>query len=43
MGADLPEDRLSIRLSLVEDRRTMTLSGGASWAGRLPQAKDLYR
>ena len=43
MGADLPEDRLSIRLSLVEDRRTMTLSGGASWAGRLPQAKDLDR
>ncbi|MBI1180487.1 MAG: tRNA (adenosine(37)-N6)-threonylcarbamoyltransferase complex ATPase subunit type 1 TsaE [Alphaproteobacteria bacterium] len=41
MGADLPDDRLSIRLSLTQDRRRMTLSGGPSWAGRLPQPKDL--
>jgi tRNA threonylcarbamoyladenosine biosynthesis protein TsaE len=37
MGRRLPADRLSITLSLVEDRRSMTLSGGPSWTGRLQQ------
>ena len=40
MGARLPADRLSIGLSLVEDRRSMTLSGGPSWTGRLQQIGD---
>jgi tRNA threonylcarbamoyladenosine biosynthesis protein TsaE len=40
MGARLPADRLSIALSLVEDRRSMSLSGGPSWSGRLPQLGD---
>ena len=37
MGNRLPTDRLSIALTLVEDRRRMTLSGGPSWTGRLQQ------
>jgi len=37
MGARLPADRLSIGLGLVEDRRSMTLSGGPSWTSRLQQ------
>lgn len=37
MGPRLPADRLSITLSLVEDRRSISLSGGPSWTGRLHQ------
>ena len=37
IGVRLPADRLSIALGLVEDRRSMTLSGGPSWTGRLQQ------
>ncbi len=40
MGTRLPADRLSIGLALVEDRRSMTLSGGPSWTGRLQQIGD---
>lgn len=40
MGGILPADRLSIGLGLVEDRRSMTLSGGPSWTGRLKQIGD---
>ncbi len=41
MGTRLPVDRLSIALSLVEDRRPMTVSGGPSWSGRLQPLGDL--
>lgn len=40
MGTALPEDRLSIQLSLVEDRRRMTLAGGPSWTDRLLQLEE---
>lgn len=40
MGAALPADRLSITLRLVEDRRSMSLSGGPGWTGRLQQLGD---
>ncbi len=43
MGARLPADRLSIALSLVEDHRTMSLSGGPSWTGRLQPLETLRR